>query len=76
MVVHRTSRMIGSHTMSRIIRCEFVGNWLLFWLLCITGIGIPIALLYLVNGTVCVAQELDEPERFLADFRSGKLTKE
>ncbi len=37
--------------MSRIVRYQFVGSWLWFWLLCITGVGIPFAILQLVNGT-------------------------
>ena len=38
--------------MSKIIRNEFMGNWYVFWLLCLTGIGLPLALLYLLDGTI------------------------
>jgi len=29
--------------MSKIVRHEFMGSWIYFWLLCITVIGIPVA---------------------------------
>jgi hypothetical protein len=29
--------------MSKIVRYEFMGSWLFFWLVCITVIGIPVA---------------------------------
>ncbi len=58
--------------MAKIVRSEFVGNWLGFWLLCVTVIGIPLALLYLVNGTIRVEEEIDDPERFLQGFRGGR----
>lgn len=59
--------------MPKVIRYEFMGSWMLFWLLGISVIGIPLAILYFVNGTIRVEDELDDPEKFLADFRSGKL---
>jgi hypothetical protein len=34
---------------SKVIRYEFMGSWLLFWLFCITVILIPVAILYLPN---------------------------
>jgi hypothetical protein len=58
--------------MSKIIRYEFMGNWLLFWLLCITGIGIPFAILYLLNGTLRIEDEMADPEQFVSAFRAGK----
>jgi hypothetical protein len=61
--------------MSKIIRHEFMGSWLLFWLLCITVIGIPVALLYLLDGTIRIEDDMDDPEQFMADFRSGRLKK-
>jgi hypothetical protein len=59
--------------MSKIVRHEFMGSWVVFWLLCITGIGIPVAVLYLLNGTIRVETELDNPEEFLEGFRRRKL---
>ena len=58
--------------MSKIVRYEFMGSWLWFWLLCISIIGIPLAVLYLVNGTVRIEDELDEPELVLEKLRSGR----
>ena len=59
--------------MSKVVRYEFMGSWMLFWLLGISIIGIPLAILYLLNGTIRIEDELDDPEQFLAEFRSGKL---
>lgn len=58
--------------MSKIIRYEFMGSYLLFWFLCITGIGIPIAILYLLNGTLRIEHEIADPEQFVSAFRAGK----
>jgi hypothetical protein len=59
--------------MSKIVRYQFVGSWFMFWLLFITGIGLPIAFLYFLNGTVRTETEMENPEEFLATFRAGKL---
>jgi hypothetical protein len=59
--------------MSKIVRYQFLGSNTLFWLLCVTVVGLPVALLYLMNGTVRIEQELDDPERFIEEFRAGKL---
>jgi hypothetical protein len=61
--------------MSKIIRHEFMGSWLLFWFLCVSLIGIPLALLYLRVATLRIEDDLDDPEQFVADFRQGKLAK-
>jgi hypothetical protein len=58
--------------MSKIVRYEFMGSWLLFWFLCITVIGIPVAILYLMNGTLRIEDEMADPERFVSTFRAGK----
>lgn len=58
--------------MSKIVRYEFMGSWVLFWALCVSVVGIPLALLYLVNGTVRIDQELADPEAFVAAFRAGQ----
>jgi hypothetical protein len=59
--------------MSKVVRYEFMGSWMLFWFLGISIIGIPLAILYLMNGTIRIEDEMDDPEQFLAEFRSGKL---
>ena len=61
--------------MSKLIRFEFLGSWLLFWLFAITVIGIPLAILYLLSGTVVLSQPMDDPERFVSEFRSGRLNR-
>jgi hypothetical protein len=58
--------------MSKIVRYEFMGSWLYFWLLCISGIGIPVAILYLLNGTLRIEDEMTDPEQFVSAFRAGK----
>jgi hypothetical protein len=58
--------------MSKIVRYEFMGSWLLFWFLCITGIGIPVAFLYLLNGTLRIEDEMTDPEQFVSAFRAAK----
>ena len=50
-----------------------MGSWIYFWLFCISGFLLPIAILYLINGTIRVEVELEDPEQFVEDFRSGKL---
>ncbi|MEN8151449.1 MAG: hypothetical protein ABFS86_16655 [Planctomycetota bacterium] len=51
--------------MDRIARREFRGNWGLFTLLCLTVVGIPRAVLYLVEGTIEIQYEVDDAEEFL-----------
>ena len=58
--------------MSKIVRYEFMGSWLYFWLLCISGIGIPVAILYLLNGTLHIETELTDPEQVVSAFRAEK----
>jgi hypothetical protein len=58
--------------MSKIVRYEFMGSWLLFWFLCVTGIGIPVAILYLMNGTLRIEDEITDPEEFISTFRARK----
>jgi hypothetical protein len=50
-----------------------MGSWFYFWLLSITVIGIPLALLYLISGTLRIEHEMDDPERFVESFRAGRL---
>jgi hypothetical protein len=58
--------------MSKLVRYEFLGSWLLFWILCITGVGIPVAILYLLNGTLRIEDEMTDPEQFVSGFRARK----
>jgi hypothetical protein len=59
--------------MSKVVRYEFFGNWLVFWLWCVTVIGIPVAVLYLISRTLRVDTELDNPEEFVNAWRSKRL---
>ncbi len=59
--------------MSKIVRYEFMGSWFYFWLLSITVIGIPLALLYLLSGTLRVESAMEDPERFVEQYRAGKV---
>jgi hypothetical protein len=56
--------------MAQIVRHEFVGNKILFTLLCLIGIGIPLAVIYFAESTVTVKEEIDDATGFLESFRS------
>jgi hypothetical protein len=58
---------------SKIVRHEFVGSWLWVLLPCITGIGVPVALVYLFYATVRIETEVDNPEELVYRYRAGKL---
>jgi hypothetical protein len=64
-----TPRPNPTTIMDRIVRREFRGNWLLFWLLCLTGIGIPLAIIYLINGTVEIHSECEDAEAAIVKIR-------
>ena len=55
--------------MGKIIRHEFLGSRLLFFVLCITGIGIPLALIYLIELLVTVEEEVADPTAFIDAYR-------
>ena len=55
--------------MGKIIRHEFMGSRLLFFLLCISGIGIPIAVIYLIESSVTVEEEVADPTAFIDAYR-------
>ena len=61
--------------MSKIVRYQFMGNWFVFWALCVFVIFIPLAVLYLLSSTVRLDSEVDDPERFIAEFRAKSLAK-
>jgi hypothetical protein len=58
--------------MSKVIRYEFMGSNLMFWFLCITVIGLPLGILYLLNGTIRIENEIEDPEKFVSAFRAGR----
>ena len=59
--------------MGKIVRYEFLGNPTRFWFLCLTVIGIPMAILYLIDATVRIEESLNDPGEFLERYRSGKI---
>lgn len=58
--------------MSNVVRYEFMGSWWLFWLFFITGIGAPFAILYLLDGTLRLQTDVDDPEKFVETLRARK----
>jgi hypothetical protein len=56
--------------MNKIVRREFLGSWVLFLGLCVSIIGIPIAILYYKESMVVVQEELEEPSTFLEAYRA------
>jgi hypothetical protein len=61
--------------MGKVVWHEYVGSWVLFILLCLTIIGIPAAVLYLVEHIVTVEEEMQNPSGFMDNFRAGKYRK-
>ena len=55
--------------MGKIIRREFIGNRFIFWLLCFSGIGIPMAILYLLECTVTIEEAIESPNEFIEGLR-------
>jgi|TARA_R110001592_G_scaffold246590_4_gene508488 hypothetical protein len=48
------------------IKCrEFRGNAFWFWILCLSGIGIPLAILYLIESTIEIEYEVSDAEALL-----------
>ena len=61
--------------MGKIIRYQFLGSDVFFWFLCMTGLGIPIAVLYLMSSTVAIEEDVPNPTDFVERFRSGEFRK-
>lgn len=61
--------------MAKIVRYEFMGNWLIFWVLCVVVFLIPFAFLYWMANSIRIEEDLENPELFVERFRSGVLTK-
>ena len=58
--------------MSKIVRYEFLGSWIIFSLLFLSGVGLPSAILYLLNGLVTIESSMEDPEKFIKEFKAGK----
>lgn len=59
--------------MNRLVRYEFVGSWWLFAIMFLIGITIPFALLYLINNTLRVEHQMDDPEGFIRALRARNM---
>ncbi len=55
--------------MAKIIRREFLGSRLLFWLMCLLLVSIPYAIVYLLEGMVTIEDEIEDPEALIATLR-------
>ena len=57
--------------MGKIVRREFMGSRLILVILFLTCIGIPVAVVYLLECLVTVEDELENPSEFLEQWKSG-----
>lgn len=57
--------------MAKVVRYEFMGSWLIFWVLFISGLGLPFAILYLLDGTLRLETEVDDAEKFVEAYRAA-----
>jgi hypothetical protein len=53
----------------KIVRRQFLGSWIIFWLLCVTIIGIPVAVLYLIDGMVTIEQQVEDANAVMEIYR-------
>jgi len=60
--------------MAKIVRHEFIGSPIIFFALSLSIIGIPLAVLYLICGTVTVEEDIEDPAQFLVQYKAGKLS--
>lgn len=58
--------------MDTIRRREFHGSWLWFAVLCLTGVGIPFAVLYLIENTVEIETQVKDGESAWEKIRERK----
>lgn len=59
--------------MNKVVRRQFLGSWILFMALCLSILGIPIAILYYKQAMVTIEERLENPSAFLEAYRAGKL---
>jgi hypothetical protein len=50
-----------------------MGSRIILTFLCLTGIGIPVAIIYLIEATVTIEEEVDDPSDFTEKLRAGIL---
>ena len=61
--------MREERTMDKIVRRQFLGSWIVFWLLCITILGIPVAVLYLIDGMITIEQQVEDASAVMEIYR-------
>lgn len=61
--------MREERTMDKIVRRQFLGSWIVFWLLCVTIIGIPVAVLYLIDGMITIEQHVEDASAVMEIYR-------
>ena len=55
--------------MGKIIRREFLGNRFVVVFLWVSGIGIPLAILHVLESLVTIEEELEAPSEFMEMHR-------
>jgi hypothetical protein len=58
--------------MDTIRRREFHGSWLWFAVLCLTGVGLPFAVLYLIEHTVEIETQVKDGESAWEKIRAKR----
>jgi hypothetical protein len=58
--------------MAKITRYVCVGNYWIFTLMCLTIVGIPGAILYLVNTTMAIEDEVEDPDEYVEFVRGSR----
>ena len=51
--------------MEKVTLRKFTGSWFRFFFLCATVVGIPAAIIYVIENTVDIQYEVDDAEEFL-----------
>jgi hypothetical protein len=68
--VHGSINQILRRTlMDRIKKREFVGSQLLLWIMSISIIGLPLAVVYLINGTIETEFEVEDADQFWENYK-------
>lgn len=55
--------------MDRVVRYQFVGRWLYFFGYCLSVVGIPLAILYLMDNTLRIETEVADAEALVEYLR-------
>ena len=55
--------------MGKVVYHEFLGSRLYVAVLCLSVVGIPVALIYLLSCTVTIVEEIEEPSEYLEAWK-------